>query len=192
MPVSVIKYYTEEDFLTIERMSKTKNEYYRGEIFPMSGASFQHNQISSILIGDIGMFLKDNACNIFGSDLRVHTQLKSFYTYPDAVVICSPASFVDNEFDTIINPAILFEILSPSTEEYDRTIKFDFYKNIPSLKQYVLLDSQKILIEVFTRQNDHTWVSQKYTNIEDEWELSSINYKSAVGQLYYGVVFKNS
>ena len=191
MPVAVRKYYSEEDFLTLERMSKTRNEYYRGEIFAMSGASYQHNQISSILIRDIGMFLKENECNIFGSDLRVHTQLKSFYTYPDAVIICGPPSFVDNEFDTIINPSILFEILSASTEEYDRTIKFDFYKNISSLKQYVLIDSQKILIEVFTRQNDHSWESQKYTNIEEEWELSLIQYKNYVKQLYDGVVFKN-
>ncbi len=192
MPVAVRKYYSEEDFLTLERMSKTKNEYYRGEIFAMSGASFQHNQIASSLIGDIVQHLKGKECNIFGSDLRVHTQLKSFYTYPDAVIICGPPSFVDNEFDTIINPAILFEILSASTEEYDRTIKFDFYKNIPSLKQYVLIDSQKILIEVFTRQSDHSWVSQKYTNIEEEWELFSIHYKNYVKQLYNGVVFKNS
>jgi Uma2 family endonuclease len=128
----------------------------------------------------------------FRSDLRVHTQLKSFYTYPDAVIICGAPSFVDNEFDTIINPTILFEILSPSTEEYDRTIKFDFYKNISSLKQYVLIDSQKVLVEVFTKQNDHSWVSQKHTNTEEEWELSSINYKNHVSQLYDGVVFKNS
>src|SRR4051794_23804744 len=163
MPVAIKKYYTEEDFLTIERMSKTKNEYYRGEIFAMSGASYQHNQIASALIGDIVPHLKGKECNIFGSDLRVHTQLKSFYTYPDAVIICGEPSFVDREFDTIINPSVLFEILSPSTEEYDRTIKFDFYKNIHSLKQYVLIDSQKMLVEVFTKGKDNVWFSEKYT-----------------------------
>ena len=191
MPVSVRKYYSEEDFLTLERMSKTKNEYYRGEIFAMSGASYQHNQIASALIGDIVQHLKGKDCNIFGSDLRVHTQLKSFYTYPDAVIICGPPSFVDNEFDTIINPSILFEILSASTEEYDRTIKFDFYKNISSLKQYVLIDSRKILVEVFTRHPDQSWVSEKFTNIEEEWELSAIHYIGYVKQLYNGVSFKN-
>lgn len=179
--------------MTLERMSKTKNEYYRGEIFAMSGASFQHNQIASALIKDIGVHLENARCNIFGSDLRVHTQFQSFYTYPDAVVICGEPSFVDREFDTIVNPAILFEILSPSTEEYDRTIKFDFYKNIPSLQQYVLIDSQKMLIEIFTKQNDYkTWLSEKHTNPEEEWQLSSIHYKGFVKQLYNGVVFKNA
>ena len=193
MPVAVRKYYSEEDFLTLERMSKTKNEYYRGEIFAMSGASFQHNQIASALIGEMVQHLKGGKCNIFGSDLRVHTQFKSFYTYPDAVIICGEPSFVDKAFDTIINPTILFEILSSSTEEYDRTIKFDFYKNIPSLQQYVLIDSQKILIEVFARQNDlHSWISQQFTIPEEEWQLKSINYKGFVNQLYNGVVFKRT
>jgi Uma2 family endonuclease len=193
MPVAVRKYYSEEDFLTLERMSKTKNEYYRGEIFAMSGASFQHNQIASALIGEIVQHLKGGKCNIFGSDLRVHTQFQSFYTYPDAVVICGEPSFVDKEFDTIVNPSILFEILSPSTEEYDRTIKFDFYKNIPSLQQYVMIDSQKMLIEVFTRQPDNkTWLAEKFTGPEEAWQLSSINYKGIVKQLYNGVVFKNA
>ena len=192
MPVALRKYYSEEDFLILERMSKTKNEYYRGEIFAMSGASYQHNQIASSLIGDIVAHLKGKTCKIFGSDLRVHTQLKSFYTYPDAVVICGEPSFVDNEFDTIINPTILFEILSPSTEEYDRTIKFEFYKNIPSLKQYVLIDSQKFLIEVFTKQEDKSWRSEKYNNPEDEWTLETINYKTKLRTIYEGVVFKNA
>ena len=108
------------------------------------------------------------------------------------MVICGEPSFVDREFDTIINPTILFKILFSSTEVYDRTIKFDFYKNIPSLQQYVLIDSQKIMIEVFTIQNDHTWLSEKFTNPEEEWQLSSLNYKGFVSQLYAGVVFKRS
>ena len=109
MPVAIRKFYSEEEFLALERISKVKNEYYRGEIFAMSGASYQHNQITSNLIRDIGQHLKDNKCKIFGSDLRVHIQLKSFYTYPDAVIICGEPSFLDNEFDTIMNPAVLFE-----------------------------------------------------------------------------------
>ena len=192
MPVEVRKYYSEEDFLILKRMSKIKNEYYRGEIFAMSGASFQHSQIAAFLAKDIGVHLTGKACNIFGSDLRVHTQLKYFYTYPDAVIICGEPVFVDNEFDTIINPAILFEILSPSAEEYDRTIKFEFYKNIPTLKQYVLIDSQKILIEVFTKQKDNSWLSVKYTNPEEKWVLASIDYKGSVKQVYEEVIFKKS
>ena len=101
MPVAIRKFYSEEEFLALERISKVKNEYYRGEIFAMSGASYQHNQITSNLIRDIGQHLKDNKCKIFGSDLRVHIQLKSFYTYPDAVIICGEPSFLDNEFDAL-------------------------------------------------------------------------------------------
>lgn len=191
MPVAVRKYYSEEEFLILERMSKTKNEYYRGEIFAMSGASFQHNQISSSLIKNIGTHLEGASCNIYGSDLRVHAQLKSFYTYPDAVIICGDPSFVDNQFDTIINPSVIFEILSPSTEEYDRTVKFEFYKNIWSLKEYVLIDSKKIMIEVFSRQAGNSWTSVCFTNPEDDWVIDTINYKDLVKKIYAGVVFKN-
>jgi len=172
-------------------MSKTKNEYYRGEIFAMSGASYQHNQIASTLVRDIGTHLKGKGCNIFGSDLRIYTQQKSFYTYPDAVIICGDPSFIDNEFDdTVLNPTIIFEILSPSTEDFDKTIKFDFYKNIPTLKQYVLLDSQKIMVQIFTKQADNTWLIQQHDLLEDQWELTAIQYKSTIKELYDGVQFK--
>ncbi len=189
MPVALRKYYSEEEFLALERMSKIKNEYYRGEIFAMSGASYQHNQIATNIVMDIGGFLKGKDCNIFGSDLRVFTQLPSFYTYPDAVIICGDPSFLDREFDTVLNPTILFEILSPSTQEYDRTIKFDFYKNIPTLKQYVLIDSQKIIVQIFTKQFDKSWSLDEYHSLEDEWTLSSIQYKSIIKTLYDGVKF---
>ena len=189
MPVAVRKFYSEEEFLALERMSKTKNEYYRGEIFAMSGASYQHNQIATTLVRDIGTHLKGKGCNIFGSDLRVYTQLKSFYTYPDAVIICGDPSFIDKEFDTILNPTILFEILSPSTEEYDKTTKFEFYDNIPTLKHYVLIDSRKTFVQVFTKQTDKSWSLKEHHLSEEEWELKAIQYKSTIKELYEGVSF---
>ena len=189
MPIALRKFYTEEEFLTFERMAKVKNEYYRGEIFAMSGASFQHNQLSSKLIRDIGNHLKGKGCNIFGSDLRVYTQLNSFYTYPDAVIICGDPSFIDKQFDTILNPAILFEILSPSTEEYDRTTKFEFYKNIPTLKHYVLIDSRKFFVQIFTQEADKSWSLKEYNLPDEQWLLKSIQYKSTIKELYEGVKF---
>jgi Uma2 family endonuclease len=190
MPVALRKFYSEEEFLALERMAKIKSEYYRGEIFAMSGASFQHNQIAAALARELGQFLDDKKYNIFGSDLRVYTQLNSFYTYPDAVIICDEPSFIDNEFDTLLNPTVLIEILSDSTEQYDRTIKFDFYKNIPTLKQYVLIDSRKILIEVYTKLADKSWQPALYNNLNEEWELTFIGYKGPVKNLYKNVQLK--
>ena len=190
MPVALRKFYSEEEFLALERMAKIKNEYYRGEIFAMSGASFQHNQIAAALARELGQFLDDKKCNIFGSDLRIYAQLNSFYTYPDAVIICDEPSFIDNEFDTLLNPTVLIEILSDSTEQYDRTIKFDYYKNIPALKQYVLIDSRKVVIEVYTKQLDKSWQPAQYNNLNEEWELTSIQYKGFVKNLYKNVQLK--
>ena len=106
--------------------------------------------------------------------MRVYTQVNSFYTCPDAVIICGEPPFIDNEFDTILNPAVLIEILSDSTEQYDRTTKFDFYKKIPTLEEYVLIDSRKILIESYTKQADKSWQSTTYNKLNDVWELVSI------------------
>jgi Uma2 family endonuclease len=189
MPVALRKLYSEEDYLFLERAAKTKSEFYRGEIFAMSGASFQHNQIASNIGGEIRNLLKGKRYNIYGSDLRVHTQLNSFYTYPDATVICGDPTFIDREFDTVINPTVLFEILSPSTAEYDRTIKFDFYKKIPSLKEYVLIDSQSILVQLYTKQVDKNWLITELKEIDTKLHLTSIEISISLKEIYSDVKF---
>jgi len=191
MPVAIRKFYSEEEFLSLERVSKDKHEFYRGEIFAMSGATYEHNQISSNLISDIHSFLKGKKCNILGGDMRVYVQLQSLYTYPDAVVICEDAIFLDNQFDTLMNPSILFEILSKSTEDYDKTTKFDFYKNISSLKQYVLIDSRRMHIQIFTKLMNNDWRSEEYVRAEENINLVSIQYQFSLSEIYDGVVFKN-
>src|SRR4051794_29577072 len=128
MAQPAVKYLTEKEYLAFERNALDKHEYYRGKLFAMSGASFKHNH----LIG--------KQCREFGSNLRIHIPSNTLYTYPDIIVLCNEPEFTDDEFDTITNPSVIIEILSPSTANYDRGAKFNLYREISTLKEYLLVD----------------------------------------------------
>jgi Uma2 family endonuclease len=180
------KYISEKEYLAFERNALDKHEYYKGEIFLMSGASFKHNLIESNLRLALGNFLKGKRCREFGSNLRVHIPSNTLYTYPDIIVICDDPVFVDDEFDTITNPSIIIEILSPSTANYDRGAKFDLYREITTLQEYVLVDSKAIHIVVYARNNDNTWTLSETKNITDTISLPSINFSITVADVYDG------
>jgi Uma2 family endonuclease len=180
------KYISEKEYLAFERSALDKHEYYQGEIFLMSGASFKHNLIESNLRGSLHEFLKDKNCNEFGSNLRIHIPSNSLYTYPDIIVLCEEPNFVDEEFDTITNPSVLIEILSPSTANYDRGAKFDLYREIESLKEYVLVDSTSKHIVLYSRNDDNTWVLSETKNVADTIHLHSIEFTISVADIYNG------
>jgi Uma2 family endonuclease len=148
---------TEAEYLAIERQATFKSEYYRGEIFAMSGARRNHNAIISNLIGSLNGYLKGKPCMIFPSDLRLHIPETGLYTYPDAMIVCGKEEFVDEVFDTITNPTVIIEVLSESTEKYDRGDKFRFYRSIPSLKEYLLVNSEKVGIEKYAINDRGLW-----------------------------------
>jgi Uma2 family endonuclease len=189
MPVSIRKFYSEFEYLEMERLAKHKSEFFRGEIFAMSGATYEHNQVSSNLLGEIIPFLKNKPCKIFGSDLRVHVQENTFYTYPDAVIVCGKPSFIDNLFDTVTNPVVVFEILSATTREYDQTIKFELYKSNHSLREYILIDSQQVKVNCYRRDEHDSWHLSEYSGMDDKWEIIPIGYAGTVSALYEGVEF---
>ena len=126
-----IKQYTAEEYLALERASTEKHEYYRGEIFAISGASLAHNRIQMNFIGETRAFLRGKGRDVFGSDLRVHIPVNGLYTYPDAVIVCGEPELHDKELDTLLNPAVIVEVLSRSTQSYDRGDKFNLYRVIP-------------------------------------------------------------
>lgn len=187
MSQPAIKYITEAEYLSFEREAEDRHEYYKGEIFLMSGASFKHNVIEDNLRGELHAFLKGKKCRSFGSNLRVHVPKNTLYTYPDILIVCDDPKFVDGEFDTLLNPAVLIEILSPSTGNYDRGAKFDLYREMETLKEYILIDSAVTHVISYTKNEDLTWTLREYKNPDDNFFISSINFKCLLSEIYAGM-----
>ena len=148
---------TAPEFLAWERKEERKHEYFEGEVIDFAGASLAHNHIVANLLKEVGNRLEDKPCQILPSDMRVTTPNETVYMYPDAVIVCGQPEMADSKFDTLKNPRVIFEVLSPSTSYHDRVRKFAFYKLIPSFREYVLIDSQQLYAEVGRRQEDGSW-----------------------------------
>jgi Uma2 family endonuclease len=176
-------YISEETYLEEERKATTKSEFYQGEIFAMAGATKEHNKIVASIIIAVGQFLKDRQCSIFPSDIRVHVEENTLYTYPDITIACEEEKYLDDTFDTLLNPTVLFEVLSPSTEDYDRGTKFKLYRAIPSLQNYVMISSTEMLAEVYTRSGD-TWILTTAKSKEDKIHISAIEYDLPLADVY--------
>ena len=193
MASPVTKYYAAKDYLELERISEEKHEFYRGEIYAMSGASYEHNVIEDNLRVTIGNFLKGKSCRSFGSNLRIHISSNTLYTYPDIVILCESPKFVDEQFDTVLNPTVLFEILSPSTANYDRGAKFDFYREIESLKEYVLVDSTIYHCVQYQKNNkDGTWILSETKQLSDSFNIATIDLTLRLEEVYAGITFQNT
>jgi Uma2 family endonuclease len=176
---------TPEEYLERERRAETKSEYYGGEMFAMAGASFAHSVIITNLARDLGSLLRQAPCTVHTADLRLAIGGSGLYTYPDVMVICGKPAVIDAHLDTVTNPIVVIEVLSPSTEGYDRGRKFESYRAIPSLKEYLTVSQDKIHVEIHTRQTDDTWLLKdvrdsgpvKLQSIEVELQLSDIYEK---------------
>lgn len=184
-----VKYYTQEEYLAFERESTAKHEYYRGDIFNMSGASYEHNLIEDNLRVALGSFLKGKPCRSLGSNLRVHANKNTLYTYPDALIVCGEPKFLDDTFDTLLNPSVLFEILSATTANYDKGTKFELYRDIESVQEYVLINSMKLHVELYQKNEDRSWTLTEYKLPDDVFEIRTIEMKMSLSELYDGVKF---
>ena len=179
-------YLSEKNYLEEERKASFKSEYYKGEVFAMSGATKEHNKIAGAVIGELYAHLKNKTCSVMPSDTRVYNPLNTLYTYPDVVVSCEEEKYLDNEFDTLLNPTIVIEILSITTQDYDRGTKFMLYRSIPSLKHYVLISSLEFSIEIYTRDGVQ-WILTTAANPEDRLYLSAIDYRFQLKEMYVQV-----
>jgi Uma2 family endonuclease len=184
-----VTHLTEEEYLRIERAAEYKSEYYAGEMFAMGGGTSAHSLINANAIRTIGNRLMGKPCVPYDSNLRVKIPSTGLYTYPDIVVICGPLEFVDNERDTVTNPTLLVEVLSDSTEAYDRGKKFAHYRTIPSFREYVLVSQRSPLVEVFLRQPDETWKLTVYRDLDAVARLESIEAELPLSEVYYRVEF---
>ena len=180
---------TPEQYLEIERKAEYKSEYYRGEMFAMAGARLAHNLLLAHLLRDIGQQLRGKPCEICPSDMRVLVSATGLYTYPDAVAYCGEPRLLDQHLDTLLNPQLIIEVLSPSTEAYDRGRKFEHYQSIDSLREYLMVSSDRIHADLYTRQPDDRWLLTSATRLEDSLDLQSVGCSIALASLYEKVDF---
>jgi len=188
-PALKYNYISQETYLEQERASAEKHEYYQGEIFAMSGASFNHNDIFSNIFGQLSSKLDGSECKPYGSDLRIHIPANTLYTYPDISVICGKKESTDDNRDTATNPTVIIEILSTSTRNYDRGNKFAFYRQIATLKEYILIDSESISVEQFSKGEDDRWFLTEYKNINSLFTIPVLNLSFKLSLIYKDVSF---
>ena len=184
MPAIPKIFISEEAYLEEERKALNKSEYYKGEIFAMAGATKAHNRIVASIISAIGQYLKGKDCHYYPSDLRVYNSANGLYTYPDVTIVCGKEEYLDEELDTLLNPTVLIEVLSASTENYDRGTKFKLYRSIPSLKNYILVSSTEYAAEIFTRKEDNEWILNTTKEKDDRIHISSIDYDLSLADIY--------
>ncbi len=181
---------TPQEFLGFERTSQEKHEYRDGVVIAMSGANRNHNKIAANLGGLLWQFLKNRDCEFYPSEMRVFVPKTKLYTYPDLVVVCSEPQFQDDVPDTLLNPLILIEILSESTESYDRGKKFQYYRSIESLREYLLVSQDQIRIEKFEKHGDGFWRLSEAIGIDSSITFESIDYSISLAEVYYKVTFE--
>ena len=174
---------TPEEYLAFERKATTKHEYLNGQIVAMSGASFAHNFLTMNTANQLYNQLIGGECQVATSDMRVKvTQIDSYF-YPDVVVVCGESRAEDDTFDTLLNPTVVVEVLSPPTETYDRGEKFEHYQQIASLKEYVLISQDKIRVEHYHRQ-ETGWMQTEFRGLEDVLSLLSIGCELRLQDVY--------
>lgn len=181
--------YTPETYLEMDRGSEFKNEYFNGEIFAMTGASRKHSLITFNIALSLGPQLKGRQCEAYVSDMRVKVRSSGLYTYPDVIVICAEPEFEDEQKDTLLNPTLIVEVLSESTEAYDRGKKFEHYQTLKSLSDYILVAQETACVECYIRQGDGNWLYSAYEEIDDTIELASVRCALPLSEVYDKVEF---
>ena len=184
MPPQLKPYLTPEEYLASERNGAVRSEYLEGEVFAMTGGSREHNLIVANLVGELRQQLKKRPCEMYPSDLRVRVPATGLYTYPDVVVVCGEPRFEDGEADTLLNPTLIVEVLSPSTEAYDRGKKFEHYRTLGSLREYLLVAQKEPRIEQYVRQDGDRWLFVSTSGLESTLVLPSIQCDLALVEVY--------
>ena len=184
MPSQPKLHYTPEEYLALERRTEYRSEYFNGEIFAMSGASEAHNLIVTNIVRELSLQFKGRPCKVYAGDMRVKVSPTGLYTYPDVVALCGESHFDDDQKDTLLNPTLIIEVLSPSTEAYDRGDKFGHYRKLTSLQEYVLLSQEKLHIDHYVRQPDNQWLLSEASSPQDTVRLPSIDCSLTLAEVY--------
>jgi Uma2 family endonuclease len=185
---AVQTYFTPEEYLTLERKATTKSEYLNGQIYAMAGASREHNLITTNISTQFNVQLSEKPCEVYASDMRVKISPTGLYTYPDVVVVCNEPRFEDTHIDTLLNPTLLVEVLSPSTEAYDRGEKSAHYRQLEALQAYLLVVQDLVHIEHYLRQ-EAQWLLTEFSDLDDVFHLVSIGCELSLREIYAKVEF---
>jgi Uma2 family endonuclease len=182
--------YSASEYLAMERRSETKSEFLNGRIYAMAGASRSHNVLVSNLVTRLNSALLGKPCETYPSDMRVRVSETGLYTYPDITVVCGQPEFEDGVFDTLLNPQMLVEVLSPSTADYDRGAKFEHYRSLPSVQEILLVDQERVHIVHYQRRDDGTWILSETRDLAASISLSSLSVELAIAEIYDRVSFE--
>jgi Uma2 family endonuclease len=190
---------TEAEYLAIERAAEFKSEFYNGEMFPMqgpgdppgmAGATFAHNAVKENLSIALANALRGGPCRTLSSDMKVKVSATGLYTYPDILIVCGQPEFPDPQStDVLLNPAVIVEVLSPGTEKYDRGSKFRQYQQLPSLKEYVLVDQDEAVCERFVRQPDNSWLLTTVEGLSGTLAFATVQASIPLAEIYSGITF---
>ena len=184
MPSPASSRITAAEYLALERQAEFKSEYLDGEVFAMTGASRRHNLICLNIGAELRTQLKQRPCEVYVSDMRVKTSATGLYTYPDIVVVCGTPTFEDAEVDTLVNPVLLAEVLSKTTQDYDRGGKFEHYRTLDSLQEYLLVAQHACHLTHYVRQPDNAWLLTETRNIDDAMYLPFIDCRLVLTEVY--------
>jgi Uma2 family endonuclease len=179
---------TPDQYLALEVESDTRHEYRHGDIVPMTGGTPEHNKIISALNALLWFALREKPYSLFIADQRLWIPGVEFYTYPDGMVIVDPVALKPGRSDTVTNPLLLVEVLSDSTEKYDRGDKFEAYRTLPSLQEYLLIDQHRPHLEQYVRQSDRQWLFIEHGGLEAQVALASVPVTLSLRDLYQGVI----
>lgn len=175
---------TPEEYLAFERRATTRNEFVHGELVAMTGASRKHNLVCGNVHGLLWTQLRGSPCEVYVNDMRVKVAHAGDYLYPDVVVVCGEPRFEDDVFDTLLNPTLIVEVLSPSTKDYDRGGKWEKYRQIDSLRDYLVVSQDRVYVERYTRQGERFWLLSEASDVGDTVRLDSIDCTLKLADVY--------
>ncbi len=184
------KYYTPEEYLTLEEAAESKSEYHDGEIIPITGRTTNHNKIIGNFYFQLRLALRNKNYEIYINDVRLWIPEWKRYLYPDIMIIEGQPLYQGENTTTIINPSIIIEVLSNSTKDYDRGDKFKYYRSINSLKEYILIDQYSYYLEQFSKQSENEWLFKTYSGEEQILALSSIDFQIVFSDIYEQILFE--
>jgi len=178
---------TVSEYLAFEAKSEIRHEFHEGEIFAMAGGTPNHGLISGNVITELNLLGRKSGCKAFNGDVKIRIDARNRFLYPDASYVCGPLETSEFDPNSLINPSIIVEVLSESTEAYDRGAKFRLYRMLPSLKEYILISQKEILVEVFSRKDANIWELRTYSDLSETLSLKSVKAEMLMEDIYRGV-----
>lgn len=176
--------FTVEEYLELENASEEKHEYYQGEIFDMAGGKQEHNLVTMNLYRELGNKLRGKPCRPNNSETRIHIKTNGLFTYPDVSIVCGKPEYLNDDEFNLLNPSVIFEVLSPSTKSYDRGDKFKLYRAIPTLREYILIDPDKINVEAYYINGDNEWALRELNEISESLSIQTVGITLPLTDIY--------